>query len=77
MKAKEKVKKTYNLTGLKYIFYAQIVSMALSVGGTLLEKYLVASIIVLILALAAAVVAITGVFKVSKYNDHFKKCKKT
>ena len=72
----KEAKKTYNLTGLRYIFYSQVASMVLSMAGAFIEKYLICSVIVLILALVATVISIMGVFKISKYNDHFRKCRK-
>lgn len=68
--------KRYDLSGLKFIFYAQIATILLSILGVWIQKHVVISVIVSVLALVAGVISIVGVFKIGRYGSHFKKCRR-
>ncbi|MCQ4636880.1 hypothetical protein NE619_09065 [Anaerovorax odorimutans] len=68
--------KHYDLAGLKLIFYSQIASMILAIIGACTQEHLMISIIISVLALAAAAVSVVGVFKLGRYGTHFKKCRR-
>ena len=76
MNGTEKKIKHYDLSGLKFIFYSQIASLILSMAGAGVQKHLLISVVVSILALAAAAVSVAGVFKIGRYGKHFKKCRR-